>query len=949
MDNSREGLMHLNKKTSFLLAFDPITEQQEEMSGSSHGKNSQIKTKYSNKNLDDNITKNVLEEEGIDVIRHSKTHKNKATWMINTNNKDIFNKEDIKIDEGGAKNSIPKHKKKIIKRFSCQERRNILSSDTLNKSNNSEAKHKKGNLDKQAHCFLGTINSNLFHSRSNYNNTQDNSLNINRHYSNSKSIANFVIDYNRINKKHTVLHKGRLNFNEKAATTSIYEQIKKSESYEKSESLLFKLKICFGVLALFSFISIILSLSDSILYNNKSLEYIRIVNNNTHFDKKNIENYYCIKKRKISYRENSIRITNAIFCFLCFLVIIIIYKLKIGDFERTNKNTKKEKFKRMLDEYYNKQRKKDNKNMKQKEEKVNEKIKIVNFNEEDKKKNSNDKMKKIERELAIKLCIMNIIFYPPYINIAFIGKYDNIIYIYSLNTLFLIITLLKINNIYRAIFYLSPLNNSFNEAICKSNFLNLNTRFMFRYNFNKTPLTFLLINFIIIFITICLVLSCLEYFSIDINNNFWDDINENRTENFFHILSVFLYFSLKNIHEDHCIKSILGKIILLFGGMVGMAISSYFIFYMNNSIEFTREEQTAFSKLTKLLQPINKEHKASNLIKSILLIRKTYIDNKNTVKDYKLKKQESPKPKHFQRRPIFQKDSALALLFNYSNRTSQNRLNINEINGNQEKKKLIKYLISVFLFKIKVKVELKYYIDNLKVARNSFLSLTDILKTIGNKLDTNITQLNNKLEVLIRNDQRFLNMIKFTSNSLKKIIKITEYQNYITQYLTDIHNDHIKQLIEIRKEAEMNSPLLFKNSIIPKRVKSDAFSFYAFKSRKQKKFGSHYHSKKKRKKKGLYDLIHTKISVKKQKSSQMSSFFPNNYFDERLRLTRIKQNTNKSIQNRNRKSISGKRTKSLEEWDFIVNELKDKAKGRYSFIDKVERTPSFMGRNSSKK
>ena len=74
MDNSREGLMHLNKKTSFLLAFDPITEQQEEMSGSSHGKNSQIKTKYSNKNLDDNITKNVLEEEGIDVIRHSKTH-----------------------------------------------------------------------------------------------------------------------------------------------------------------------------------------------------------------------------------------------------------------------------------------------------------------------------------------------------------------------------------------------------------------------------------------------------------------------------------------------------------------------------------------------------------------------------------------------------------------------------------------------------------------------------------------------------------------------------------------------------------------------------------------------------------------------------------------------------------------------------------------------------------
>ena len=950
MDNSREGLMHLNKKTSFLLAFDPITEQQEEMSGSSHGKNSQIKTKYSNKNLDDNITKNVLEDEGIGIIRHSQTHKNKATWMIN-NNKDIVNKEDIKIEEGAAKNSKQKHKKRVIKRFSCQERRKMLSSDTLNKSNNSEAKIKKGNLDKQAHCFLGTFNSNIFQSRSNYNNTQDNSLNINRHNSNSKSLANFVIDYNRINKKHTVLHKGRLNFNEKSATTSIYDQIKKSESYEKSESLLFKLKICFGVLALFSFISIILSLSDSILYNNKSLEYIRIMNNNTHFDEKNIENYYCIKKRKISYRENSIRITNAIFCFLCFLVIIIIYKLKIGDFEGTNQNTKREKFKRMLEEYYNKKRKKDNKNMKQKEEKGNEKMKVVNFNEEDKNKNSNDKMKKIERELTIKSCIMNIIFYPPYINIAFIGKYHNIIQIYSLNTLFLIITLLKLINIYRAIFYLSPLNNSFNKAICKSNVLNLNTRFMFRYNFNKTPLTFLLINFVIIFITISLVLSCLEYFSIDINNNFWNDINDNRTEKFFHILSIFLYFSLKNVHEEHCIQSILGKIILLFGGLVGITVISYLIFYMNNSIEFTREEQTAFSKLGKLLQPINKEHKASNLIKSILLIRKTYVDNINTVKDYKLKKEESPKPKNFQRRryTIFQKDNALNLLFNYSNRTSQNRLNINEINDNQEKKKFIKYIISVFLFKIKVKVELKYFIDNLKIARNSFLSLTDVLKTIGNKLDTNITQLNNKLEVLIRNDQRFLNMIKFTSNSIKKIRKITEYQENITQYLTDIHNDHIKHLIEIRKEAEMNSTFLFKNNIIPKRVKSNAFGFLAFQSRRQKKFGSHYHTKKRRKKKGLYDLIFTKISVKKQKSSQMSSFFHNNYFEERSHLSRIKQNTNKSTKISKRKSITDKRTKSLEEWDYIVNELKDKAKGRFSFIDKVERAPSFMGRHSSKK
>jgi hypothetical protein len=113
MDNSREGLMQVNKKSSIILPFESILEQQEEMSGSSNNKNSPARTKYSNKNLDDITTKNIFEEEGI--IRHSQTHKNKLSWTINKN-KDSSNKEDNKLEENCNKNSLPKHKKKIIKR-----------------------------------------------------------------------------------------------------------------------------------------------------------------------------------------------------------------------------------------------------------------------------------------------------------------------------------------------------------------------------------------------------------------------------------------------------------------------------------------------------------------------------------------------------------------------------------------------------------------------------------------------------------------------------------------------------------------------------------------------------------------------------------------------------------------------------------------------------------------
>ena len=946
MDNSKEGLMFQHKKPSLSSSFDPISEKQEEMSNSSKAGNNQNNI-ISNKDSKDYIEKKVLDD--TDFIKHSQTQKNKSSWLMNSlRNNYLQNNEDNKLENEKEKNiniSLKRKisKKRIIKRNSMQEGRMLVSNITLSQLNSSELKEKyvkKGSSGKQAH-FL--INSNLMqNSKSLYN--KENSFT--RNLSKTKSISNAVFEMKYINQtknRKTTLHKGKLDFNDKAET-KIFDQIKNSDLYEKSESLLLKLKISYGILGLFSLLCIILNISDTMIYNTKSLEYLQKENNETYFNYEgNLEKYYFINKRKISKKENNIRLFDGIFSFICVLNLIAIYQIRNRRNDYRKKSSKKERFKRMLDQYYTKQRKKTigrSKLKKLEEEKIkNEKIKVITL-DPDNKELKDEKSTINERNSTIINCIINIIFYPPKINKAFIGKTENIIYIYPLNALFLMISLFKITNIYKAVFYLSPINNSFNKAICKSNLIMLDSKFMFKYCLNKFPLSFLLLNLIIIFISICIILSGIEFFSVDIKDKFWNNSIENKAESFFKVSGAFFFFIIRNIYEYHAIKSILGKLILYMGGIFGMLVISYFIFYVNNLVEFTPEEHDAFSKLTKLLNPINKEHKASNLIKALILFKKILKDNQNTERDYRLKMEDFKKPSNNQRKPIFPKENNFQFAFN-TNITANNLLNYE----NEEKKKFIKFIGNIFLLKAKFILEIKDFDDNLKIARNSSLSFSDVLKTIGNKMDGNITQLNNKIEVLIQNDQKFLNFIKFTTNTMKSIKTINNYHNSLLQYLVEVHNEYVKQMIEIRKEAEMNSPLIYQNS--PKRMKSNIFGNLHFKNKVQSKIVYDLHRKKKLKK-YMYDFSSAKLTIKKQRSSLIhSKYLQNNLLEEKIRQNRSKQNTTKTNKSRyrNKEGKDGKRTKSLDDWKFISKGLKHIAsKGRNS-VRNIGRSNSVVNRN----
>ena len=947
MDNSKEGLMFQNQKPSFSSSFEPISEKQEEMSISSIQGNNQNKTKNSNKNSyknsKENIAKNVLDD--VDVIRHCQTQKNKNTWQMASQRNNVLvqiKEENIneEIDNQSSANKASRRKitkKKILKRISVQgttvKANSCISLAQVKSPEFKSPLKKKGSLGKRVKYFLE--NSFLKNKQN-----QENSFN----KSNSISNVYEMKYFNQANKKKTILSKGKLNFNDKTEI-KILDQIKNSDLFEKRDFLIFKLKICYGILALFSLICIILNCADAIIYNNKSLEHLYKQNNGSYDSyKNNIESYFCINNRKISSKENCIRLFNGIFSLICVFILIIIYYIRNVNNEDKRKNTKKERFKRMLNQYYSKQKKKNfSKKKKQEDEKVkNEKIKVINFDQDS--KGIKDEVSSInDRNKTIRMCIINIIFYPPYINKAFIGKYNNIIYIYSLNSIFLILSLAKISNIYSAIFYLSSINNSFNKGICKSHFIILDAKFMFKYSINKFPLTFLFLSLILVFFSFCFILSTVEFFGLDTTNNFWNNYIEDKSENFFNISFTFFFFILRKIHEAHCVTTIFGKMILYFGGAVGMLMSSYFIFYANNLIEFSPEEHNAFSKLTKLLNPLNKEHKASNVIKSFLFIKKAIVDNKNIEKDYRLKIEILQKPPYNQRKPIFPNQNDFQFGFN-SNINGNNIINYNEINEDIEKKKFIKYLGILFLFKSKLTIECKNFMDNLKIARNSSQSFNDVLKTIGNKMEANINQLNNKLEVLIRNDQKFLNFTKLTTNVIKRIKKLDNYHNSLLQYLVEIHNEYVKQMIEIKKEIELNTPIVFKSSL-PKRMKSNMFGKMNFRNKIQSKTGVDYSNKKKRTKNDEYNL-NSKFRVKKQKSLFVySKYLHNNtIFEEKMKQARLKQNTNKSYKSRN-KSGYRKRTNSFDDYKIIGSSLQRKNKERNSFLKKVGRSASVMNRD----
>ena len=774
-------------KTNNMVSIDSISEKNEESSHSTIKNNAlQSSNMLKNKIIKAEISKD------INTLNTSIKKSKRQTLDVDYNNK--------KLRAMKRKNSRKKSDLNALKRISFQQ------NNSLNFYNNLKTREflrKKSSLKK-----LDEISNNQksmdISSRNNINLSRTDSYLDNKYFSNKKL-------------KYTALTTNKLNFKgmKNMHSSNLFEKLKNSVMFEKSENLMFRIKVCYAFLSVFSFVSILLEIIDVILYQKKSDEFLR-QNNIDSNNEADIQTYYLIEKRKITNRENTIRIFNMIFSLLCVFCLLLIYYIKIT-FNQKSRKKKRNNYYMNYNTYSHKKKKATQKMANRDGNNIDNHIKLI-LNEE----MDNNYEKKSEYVLLAFYCIISLIFFPPSVNKVFIGRQHNIIYVYSLNSIFLIVSILKMINIYKAIFYLFPFNNLLYKTICSSNMVKMDFKFMFKFILNMYPLAFIIVNFITIGLLVSILIYCVEYFSIDVNTKQINNKGVNNLKDFYNEISLYCFFILKNVHGNIKTNTILGSIILLIGGTIGLLISSYFIYYINILIEFKPEEKRAYGKLVKLLDPLNNEHKASNLIKAFLLMKKLYIDNKNIRDEYKLKKENNFKN-------ILNKNMNN---FNFGmNESIDSMTNMSQSNEYKDKKKFMKFLCSEFILKAKLINECKNFKNNLLIARNNFLSFNDVLKTLGEKMNANLNQLNNKIEVLIQNDQKFINFMKFQENSLKNVRNLIRIQDNIINYLIEKNNE--AELVYFRENREKQEKFLTalkkfgNNSGIPK-MKSFAYGPFGF-------------------------------------------------------------------------------------------------------------------------
>ena len=910
------GNINNNKSKSNLIFFESITEKQEESSSSIQNSNlgkSKATIKVNKSILKSNdVSKDLINISNLSLKRprrretkYGALFQKKKTLKENQKLEELIKEKELKFKQFKRKETKKKTNLLFMKRISFQQdNKNFTFYNQI--KNNEETKKitPPGRNTLKTKKSLNMPNKvesmSAFANNKNFDDAQTVQKNKSVNLQNSDSFLDMKYFNNNKKMKHTLLHNGKLNFTEHRNhmhSSNLFEKLKESYLYEKSEALLFKIKICYAFLAVFSFFSILLEIIDVIIFNEKTKEYldenyhINIINDT------NIEHYYFMEERKITDKENTIRVFNLIFSIICFLIHLIIHYIK-NNFDKQSINDNRYNYnyygyrrKRKSSRYISKDKNNNNSNDNHIKFILNNNLITKNY---------------VTRGDIFRLiinCLISLIFYPPGINKVIVIMQKSIIYVCPLNNIFLLGTFFKLINIYFAVYYLSPFNNLLYKTICNSNMIKLDFKFMFRFLLNNFPMSFIIINFIVICLVSCILLYTFEYFSIDIYIGIWNNKGYNDLKNLYNEIFLFSSFIFKNAQGNIKAQTILGTFILLIGGTMGLILSSYLVYYMNILIEFKVEEHQSYTKLIKLLDPLNNEHKASNLLKIFLLMNKMYLDNQNIEENYRIKKDNDI-------RVMVQKNLGILNTNYFAVKESNNSLEkIAEDNEYKEKKKFIKYICTKFILKVKLLNEIKNFKNNLIVARNNTLSLNDVLKTLGDKMNGNINQLNSKLEILIQNDQKFKNFMKFQEHSLKKIKKIMIYQDFLLNYFIEINNK--TEVIYFKENKEKQNKFLnkFNNASNgqtgPRRMKSSFngpflnFNKKPINIKDKKESGKK--GEKKHKLRGLFDEdnFEKKVLVKRLKSSIVGN---NSVFNKKKDFTRSKTNPMTKINvNKNRK------------------------------------------------
>ena len=846
--SGQESPIQKNKK-EFPSSFYSITEKQEESksssSSSSSNKNSKLGTPLISENSSNvhfikfnNDVKELNNELSLKSINRNKYLKQSSLKSF----KNIIKDNNININEGKYKKYLRQESQKKIKqyknRISFTKQQNLNELNIPFSSNNINIKPsfiRRNSSTKNASSFQ-LINNYTSNNISNSNNKLKGNRNSNLATFNHKIFplfgspikkpilrnksfksfnlsnstnSNINIYSNHQIKNETLLSKKKIKINDDidySLQKNLFQKLKNSPMFEKSENIIFREKIVYGLLAFCTLMSVLFQIIDSLLYNRKSKEFLEKIHKKKILKLNRLSHYKKMEERKISGIENAMRILNIIFNFFYIILSINIYIVKNKFIKQTNKNNKN--FLNYYNStYFNLRKKRYIKTIKEEEH--------VNIVPNDDELLLKKKLPKSEIIKTIIDIIINLIFYPPSINKVFISQREYIITIYSLNSLLLILSIFKLINLYRAIIHLSPLNSLIYKTICKSKMIKMDSSFMSKFFFKRYPKANFLINFILNSLTFCILILCIEYFAMDIKKGIWNNKGNNNLKNIYNTMYIYLFYVVKMAFGDVKPMTVLGCLLMIIIGFSGLMITCFFAFYFTELINLNPEEKKAYTKLKKIFNPLNSEHKASNLIRFFIFMIRSTKEFENLEKNYINKKKNRFKD-------IVNNTKFNIFNFKDENEIYNNLTIIVENNMYQDKFEYEIYLCRKFLLRVKILSECNIFKNKLLIARNFSNSFTELLKNLGHKINQNLNIINTKLQILKEKEKKYNDFMKFDKRTMKKLKKIKEYQQKMINYLINKNNNnydgYLNEKRKIRKSKGITGSLLYKNKKLVRKI-----------------------------------------------------------------------------------------------------------------------------------
>ena len=349
-----------------------------------------------------------------------------------------------------------------------------------------------------------------------------------------------------------------------------------------------KMKIYDFNLAFLSIISIFCAIMDNEYYIKKTFSFMEkkygFKDEDLLFSNKNDLNKYVFlfEKRKISPLENFFRAMNLISSFLCFIILILKYNLRITLLKIDKKISEYDGFltSGILYSFF-----------------------FESF-----------------------ICLIS---YPPKINKVFQFSYNTINYIYTFNNFFLLFNFCKLYNLFRILLLGSRYNSRISETVCQTYNAPYNLLFKIRAEINSRPIFFCILFFLFFILISTSLLRNFEAFGYDIirgyvGNKGLNDLRNSMNNIWLNIISI-----SGIAYGDEYPRSNLGRITIFISSIFGIFFLGFLVAGISSGVEFNNKESRAYMKMKKIFSKENLEHKSAEFIKAILLLKRNRINYKS--------------------------------------------------------------------------------------------------------------------------------------------------------------------------------------------------------------------------------------------------------------------------------------------------------------------------------